>query len=190
MTTQEVVDLISYLSTLRRPVSIVGEYHAVGPLNEPSGTRLIDPGARANLQSPVSDGKGHEVSWRRLAASAEGQVDFSLFAAEDSRHAAYALIPVSSPVDQQGRLVIESPAEVLAWFNGKPVAISAGNALKSSPRIAVLDLPRGSSRLLIRLGLTGRADTQARLVTTFVSDQPLGFESDEASPPRGDLPRR
>ena len=39
MTTQEVVDLLSYLTTLRRPVSIVGEYHAIGPLYEPNGTR-------------------------------------------------------------------------------------------------------------------------------------------------------
>ena len=44
MTAQELVDLLSYLTTLRRPVSIVGQYQAIGPLYEPNGTRSIDPG--------------------------------------------------------------------------------------------------------------------------------------------------
>ena len=47
----------------------------------------------------------------------------------------------------------------------------------------------GSSRLLIRLGLTG--GSQPRLVTTFVSDQPLGFDSDMVGfCAQGDSPRR
>ena len=49
MTTQELVDLLSYLTTLRRPVSIVGQYQVIGPLYEPNGTRLIDPGFLARF---------------------------------------------------------------------------------------------------------------------------------------------
>ena len=49
MTTQEVVDLLSYLTTLRRPVSIVGEYQVIGPLYEPNGMRLIDPNSLTGI---------------------------------------------------------------------------------------------------------------------------------------------
>ena len=49
MTTQELVDLLSYLTTLRQPVSIVGQYQVVGPLYEPDGTRRIDPGSALDL---------------------------------------------------------------------------------------------------------------------------------------------
>ena len=65
MTTQEVVDLLSYLTTLRRPVSIVGEYQAIGPLYEPNGTRLIDPTSLAGICAPIADGQGHQFSWRQ-----------------------------------------------------------------------------------------------------------------------------
>ncbi len=42
MTDEELVDLLAYLTTLRQPVSIVGQYHAVGPIHEASGAPTID----------------------------------------------------------------------------------------------------------------------------------------------------
>ncbi len=42
MTDEELVDLLAYLTTLRQPVSIVGQYHAVGPIHEASGWPAID----------------------------------------------------------------------------------------------------------------------------------------------------
>src|SRR5262249_153992 len=43
MTIQDLADLLSFLTTLRRPVSNVGEYQVIGPLYEPNGTMLINP---------------------------------------------------------------------------------------------------------------------------------------------------
>ena len=116
------------------------------------------------------------MSWRRLAANVEGQADLSLFAAEDLKHAAYAVIPVTSPVGQPAQVVIDSPAEVQAWLNGKPVSFSARSGEQGASRVALVDLPGGRSRLLFRLARDARAEAQARLVTTFVSDQPVGFD--------------
>ena len=43
MTDRDLVDLLVYLTTLKQPVSIVGQYHAVGPFSEsamrPASTR-------------------------------------------------------------------------------------------------------------------------------------------------------
>ena len=63
MTTQELVDLLSYLTTLRQPVSIVGQYQMVGPVYEPDRKRQIAPGSAFNLQTPVADGRNHQLSW-------------------------------------------------------------------------------------------------------------------------------
>jgi hypothetical protein len=177
MTTQEVIDLLSYLTTLRRPVSIVGEYQAVGPLYEPNGAKLIDPASPLDVRAPVTDGKGHLLSWRRLAANAEGQADLSLFATGDLKHAVYALITVTSPLGQQARMVIDSPVDAQAWFNGKPLFFSSGNKAQDGPRVALIDLPQGPNRLLFRLA----CEAQMRLVTTFVSDQSVGFDSGTAA---------
>ena len=43
MTDQELADLLSFLSTLRQPVSIVGQYHVIGPLAEAKDTPAFDP---------------------------------------------------------------------------------------------------------------------------------------------------
>ena len=39
MTDQELVDLLAFLTTLKQPVSIVGQYQVIGPVAE-AGTRL------------------------------------------------------------------------------------------------------------------------------------------------------
>ena len=101
MTTQELVDLLSYLTTLRRPVSVVGEYQAIGPLYEPNGTRLIDHRVVPDLHTPIADGQGHQLSGGDLPPTLKVRLISSLFAAEDSKQATYALIPVASPVGQQ-----------------------------------------------------------------------------------------
>ena len=62
----------------------------------------------------------------------------------------------------------------MAWFNGKPVAFTTENHDQRA-RVLTVDLPVGSSRLLIRLTRNGRAEGHSRLVTTFSSDQPVGF---------------
>ncbi len=179
MTTQELVDLLAYLAGLNKPVSIVGQYHAIGPLYEPNNTLLVDPASEPDLRSSVADGRGHLLSWRRVNANAEGQVDLSPLAAGDPKFAAYASIPVVSPVRQQAGLVLDSPAEISVWLNGKSVALPA-KAQKDETRSATVELPQGTSRLLIRVALEKRTDSAAPLVTTFVTDQPVGFEALDA----------
>ena len=190
MTTQEVVDLLTYLTTLRLGVSIVGEYHAIGPIYEPNGTRLVDPASGPELRAPIADGRGHQLSWRRLGANAEGQVDLTLLASGDPKDAAYALVPVTSAKGQSARLVIDTPADVSAWLNGKAVAFARESQEKGEPRTAQVDLPPGSSRLLLRLTVDGRPDARAWLVTTFVADQPVGFDSGGAGLPGRDSGQR
>jgi putative membrane-bound dehydrogenase-like protein len=190
MTTQEMVDLLSYMTTLRRPVSIVGEYHAIGPIYEPNGTRLLDPASRLDLRTPISNGRGHQVTWRKLGANAEGQADFTLLATGNSRDVAYAFITVASPADQHAQLVIDTPVEISAWLNGKSVAFSTKSQQNREPRTALIELPRGSSSLLMRIVRDGPPDTRAWLVTTFVTDHPVGFDSAAIGNLRQDLQHR
>ena len=151
MTTQELVDLLSYLTTLRQPVSIVGQYQVIGPLDEPNGTKPIDPGSALDPHTPVDDGRGHQLSWRRLGTNAEGQADLAVVGSSDAALLVYAIVPVDSPEAQRARLVIDTPLEVSAWFNGKSVTFSPEEQLRGEPRVAFIDLPGGSSKLLMRL---------------------------------------
>ena len=124
MTTQELVDLLSYLTTLRQPVSIVGQYQVVGPLDEPNGTSPIDPGSALDPHTPVDDGRGHQLSWRRLGTNAEGQADLAMVGSSMRCRPSMCLFPLIHRRSQRARLVIDTPLEVSAWFNGKSVAFS------------------------------------------------------------------
>jgi len=175
MTDQELVDLLAYLGTLRQPVSIVGQYSAIGPLFEPAVTPTIDAGGKLDLRAPLADGRGHQVAWRRATANAEGLVDLSAQIGGDPKNAAYAVVVVDSPALQQARLVLDTPADVSAWLGGKPVPLASRRPGDGEPRSAQVDLPKGASTLLIRIGGGGRPPAQAALVATFVTDKPVGF---------------
>ena len=148
MTTQELVDLLSYLTTLRQPVSIVGQYQAIGPLYEPNGTRLIDPASVPDLRAPIADGQGHQLSWRRLAANAEGQADLSLVAAGIPSTRPMRMIPVdfAGEVNRRGWSSTRRPrsrrgSTASRWHLPRRAAIRVRRASR------LVDLPRGSSRL-------------------------------------------
>jgi putative membrane-bound dehydrogenase-like protein len=177
MTDEELVDLLSYLTTLKQPVSIVGEYHVVGPLHETGPSPLIDPASKLDLGAPITDSKGRQLFWRRAIASAEGQVDLAPLVAGDPKQASYLVTPVVSPIKQQAQLVLDTPAEVLVWLNGRPVALSPKAPNKNEPWTSTVELAQGSSTLMIRLvSVAARLDTQPALVTTFVVDRPVGFD--------------
>ena len=84
MTDRELVNLLVYLTTLKKPVSIVGQYHVVGPLAESGDGPRINPASAVDLDASVDDGRGHKLSWRRMNANAEGLVDLTALASADS----------------------------------------------------------------------------------------------------------
>jgi putative membrane-bound dehydrogenase-like protein len=182
MTDLELIDLLAYLSTLKQPVSIVGQYQATGPVHEPDGKPIFDPISKLNLRESVNDGRGRELSWRRFSANAEGIADVSPLCGGDSRSAAYAWTPIVSPVSQKARIIFDTPAEIAVWLDGKPLALSGKQGDKNEPRAAVVDLAVGSSALLIRVVADGRTSAQAGLVTTVVADRPVGFNLTDDGP--------
>ncbi len=109
-------------------MSIVGQYHVLGPVHEPDGSAANRPGiAAVDLDATVDDGQGRKLSWRRVNANAEGMVDLSALVAGDAKSDAWptSYAPLVSPVAQEARLVLDTPAEAAGWVNGKPVTFSA-----------------------------------------------------------------
>lgn len=170
---QDLVDLLAYLGTLRRPVSIVGEFEGYGPVAEPTGRPALDP------QQAVGELRGRDgrpLTPRRITANAEGQVDVSaLLGPQPEAGAAYLRTPVASPVDQEVDLVLDTIAPVQAWLGSQVVTFA--DAVAGSPRRARVRLPRGSTELVLRIG--GAPD--AKLVATFVAPAPLEFSRGEVA---------
>jgi len=173
MSDQDLADLLTFLSTLKQSVSIVGQYHVIGPVAE-AGGRAFDTAGKVDLSAGLGGPEGQKLAWRRLDANAESLADLSTLVGNDPVKAAYLYAPVVSPVPQQARLVFDSKAGLKAWLNGKSLELPAAG--EDPARTLVVELPQGQSELLVRVP----GGAAATLVTTFVTDRPLAFRTDEA----------
>ncbi len=159
MTDDDLVDLLAFLDTLRQPVSVVGEASALGPLTD---IDLSD------------DASNPSQPWRRLRADAEGRIDLSdLTTAGTDDQVVLLAVPVTSPLSQSARLVLE----VEGIESLRVEVADRGFDLTTDPQALKpieldVDLPRGTTRLLVKLP----CGTKARTVLTFVADHPIGFE--------------
>ncbi len=166
---QDLVDLLAFLTTLKQPVSIVGQFQAIGPVAEPNGKPALDPSKRVDPKAGVKGPDGQTLSWRRLTADAEGRIDLTPLGANDPSKAVYLHAPVASSVEQKARLVLDTKADVRAWLGGKELSLPAPS--EDGPRSVEVTLPNGTTDLVVRV--PGHAE--AALVATFVADRPIEF---------------
>ncbi|WP_406697185.1 PVC-type heme-binding CxxCH protein [Singulisphaera sp. Ch08] len=172
---QDLVDLLAFLTTLRQPVSIVGQYQVIGPLaNAKDGSSPFDTSVKVNLRETLTGPEGRKLSWRRLNANAEGRADLSTLAGADPKQVVYLHAPVGSPVEQDAQLVLETKGDLKVWFNGKELELPQSQ--ENEPRSVFVRLPKGSSDLLIRAA----GNPNAALVTTLVADRPVEFSVEES----------
>ncbi|MDB5351233.1 MAG: putative rane-bound dehydrogenase [Planctomycetota bacterium] len=168
MQEQDLVDVLTYLATLRQPVSIIGQFGVIGPVSDSTEKPAIDP------SSPVKSAGSKNLTIRRLNANAEGLADLVPIVGTDSGKAAYLLSPITSTSPQEARLVLDTKADVKAWLGGKPLDLAVSS--DGEPRSVTILLQKGTSDLVIRLP----GGNDANLVATFVTARPLEFSPGEA----------
>ncbi len=173
MSDHELADLLSFLSTLKQPVSIIGQYQAIGPVVESKDTPAFDPTGKVDLASNLRGPEGQKLSWRRLDANAESLADLTTLLGDNPSKNAYIYAPVVSAIAQQARLVLDTRADVKAWLNGK--ALEFPDSDEGQSRTLVVDLLRGKNDLLIRMA----GGPSVTLVTTVVTDRPVSFRADD-----------
>ena len=179
MSDEQIVDLLAFLETLRQPVSIVGEFRAVGPLAEADSEPAVDPASAVDASLPVRGADGRVQAWRRLRADAEGRIDLAALSGAEAEGdlAIYLHTPVASPADLAATLVIDSPSGGLrAWLDGRPLDLPAPSGDDPARSVAV-DLSRGNHDLLLRVP----AGPDAAVVATFVAAAPLEFRRRRAA---------
>jgi putative membrane-bound dehydrogenase-like protein len=171
---QDLVDLLAFLATLKQPVSIVGRFDALS-LVERDGKPSVDPKAKFDPSARVKGPDGQEVPWRRLDADAEGRIDLAPLDSGPAPRAIYLHTPVTSPVAQEARLVLDTKAGVRAWLGGEEIRLPSPT--DDGPRAVSIRLPSETTDLILQVsGGSGNA-----LVATFVSDKPLEFSAMEST---------
>lgn len=172
MTDTELVDLLAYMTTLKRPSSVVGQFQALGPLDtkvDPAKKPAIDVTGTVRTSEPVTTSDGKTASWRRLSASAEGLVDLTGLATENGQ-SAYLWTVAVAPTTQKARLVLDSTAPARVWLNGHELPLAQSGDQAS--REAQVDLSKGSNRILIRVE---NSPNSGSFGVTIVADAPIEF---------------
>jgi putative membrane-bound dehydrogenase-like protein len=153
MTDQELIDVLAFLTTLKQPVSIVGQYQAVGKVTD---------------ETRATTAEGADLSVRQVRADAEGQVALRPIAGEDDGKPAYLRVPVLATDSTPARLVIDAKANVTAFLNGKELKLANE---KDGPHTAEVTLNKGENLLVLKVP----AGSQGGLVTTFIASKALEF---------------
>jgi putative membrane-bound dehydrogenase-like protein len=158
MSDGELIDLLAFLTTLKEPVSIVGQYQAVGPVPTSADTLLT---AKSTLPG--------NLAWRRATTNAEGVVDIATLAGDDPAKAAYLTTPVLAPEALEARLVLDTSADLKGWLDGQPLTVPTASG--GQPRVISIRLSKGNHDLTVRVA----GGSKTGLVTTFVASKPLEF---------------
>ncbi len=171
LTNQELVDLMTYLSTLKRPSSVVGQFQALGPLPaaaDPDDKPAIPADATVRVNEPIKSSDGKTFAWRRLTATAEGMIDIG---SPEEGQSVYLWTVAVAPQEQKARLVLDSAIPARVWVNGKelPLVASGDQTAHEAP----VDLAKGSNRILVRTRLA--KGSEGMLGLTIVSDAPIEF---------------
>ena len=173
MNDQDLADLLSFLSTLKQPVSIVGQYQVIGPLVEAKGMPAFDTSKKVDVSANLRGPEGQKLAWRRLDTNAESLADLGTLLGDSASKSAYLYAPVVSAIPQQARLVLDTKADLNAWLNGK--GLDLPDPSDGQSRTLVIDLPAGKSDLLLRVS----GGPSVSIVTTLVTDRPVSFRAEE-----------
>ena len=146
-------------------MSIVGQYQAVGPVAAADGPidpedAVAKPTRQARLAAARRQRRGARRPRHRLAATTPRR--------PPTCHA-----PVLAPEDLDARLVLDTPADLKAWLDGKELTLPAPTG--DQPRTVPVRLTRGDHELVLRVA----GGAKAGLVTTFVAAKPLEFRTGE-----------
>lgn len=181
---QEIADLIAFLSTLKVPVTEVGEYYLLGPLAKGAHDGASIP----DVTRPVSLPSGAESPgrWQRARTSRDMFLDLSSMLGSKTGSEIFAYVPTVSPSAQQAEIILTTTNPVSLWLNGKPVGL-VGPEKQGSATFwkGTLDLREGANSLVLEIA-SGVVD--AGLVTTLVAKDLPRVELDAA--PHADVSTR
>ena len=169
MTDREFVALVAYLSTLTEPISVVGQYRAIGPLALAAGSP--PPSPRPNFPEGAV---GKPLAWGRLLADAEGQASLAGLAGAAPGQDAVLATPLVAPADLDARLVVDTPGPVRAFLDGREVPLN--QAAPGAPHSAPLRLVAGDHELILQVA--GQPNPIG-VVTTIVARKPVEFRAGE-----------
>ncbi|VAX41147.1 hypothetical protein MNBD_PLANCTO02-3218 [hydrothermal vent metagenome] len=166
MTTQNLSDLVAYLSTLRKPVSAARRFYVLGPFAKNS----VKLPSKINIKQKIKTTTGTHLQWQAIQTGRDNHLDLSSLLGTKPGKELICLLSVSVSKKQLAKLVIVSFNEIRTLqINGKNVTPT--EKTKRSQHIQTstyeVELSSGSNHLAVKLASGAE---KAGLMATLISE--------------------
>jgi putative membrane-bound dehydrogenase-like protein len=147
---QDLIDVLTFLTTLKQPVTVAGRYHVSGP-------------ASADAKYPAIVA----YNYQPVTADVESKIALRALTGNDKATAAYFSINAVAPEATSAKLVVDTKANVKEVFvDGELVKLEAN---KSGIKTVEVKLKKGENSIIIRVP----GGSEGEIVTSFVSSKAL-----------------
>jgi putative membrane-bound dehydrogenase-like protein len=156
LTTDDLVDLVEYLFSLKTPALAMDYWHVLGPFENGPGDAGLDrdfgPEKGIDLHAGYA-GKTGPVHWRTVKPNAQGYVDLQAFFAPHSDDiVSYLYREIDSPADQEALAFLGTDDAAKLWMNDQAVWSSRTHrAAAPEQDVARVALKKGRNRLLLKI---------------------------------------
>jgi putative heme-binding domain-containing protein len=156
MTEDDLVDIVSYLYTLKTPSLAMDYWHICGPFdngtNDAGLDRVFPPEKAIDLKATYQ-GKSGAVAWRQVKPDEKGYVDLQAFLGKDSPDSvSYLYREVESPADQDAKVLLGPDDGAKLWVNGQMVYTSRLHRPAAPEADTVMaKLKKGRNKLLLKI---------------------------------------
>jgi putative heme-binding domain-containing protein len=181
---QDLVDVVSYLETLKTPALSPESWRILGPFANGANDAGLDKeyipepkasGGRKPSEVDLTathDGKSDKIGWKLVRLGADGYLNLQLFYRFDCRDTvSYLYREIDSPAEQEATILIGTDDGCKLWVNGEQVLSHKRHEAATPERDTVkVKLKKGMNPILLKIN---NGDGPHGFYFTVVSEQEL-----------------
>ncbi len=169
-TEQELIDLLAFMTTLRKPTISILNYSLANQTENISNEDEIISSAFSKHAQTSPGKKAPKLSWQNLTAGKAGKLIIEKTIHSSKPQDLFVMFTVSSSIEQPAKIVFESGMKLKVW-TGKTNGILPTRTASNKSSYIEVDLKKGTNPFLIRLGPTSPTDSLSTSVVSEVAVQ-------------------
>jgi putative membrane-bound dehydrogenase-like protein len=145
---EELVHLVAFLETLKRPALTPDSFEVAGPFKARSMDEALD-----TKFIPETGGKSDKATWKTIRPDGKGYFDLAaLHGNRGNNSASYLYAEIESPADQDAEVLLGTDDGAKLWVNGKEVfATHATRAAAPEQEKVPVKLVKGTNTVMLKV---------------------------------------